>query len=241
MELLGPYLLGQSSLPHPKISLCFTGLALVNGLTWQAACYRHLAQTAWVKELTENYTTQLETTQQPKSNRWLDSWWVEMLGKVWLQQLVRRQCPSLRTDSQNMEETRAGRGCRWRLRPVCLPLTACWSFLLLCVCPFNPRTWRQLFSFSSAISLLSDKSRLNHSLCLALWPGKNISLLPEHCYLTPSSVLPGLWRGRIPQRGTQKEILVLKNTEQNCFRPLFLKQTCLLWWFVSVLTVQIFN
>lgn len=55
---------------------------------------------------------------------------VEMLGKLWLEQLMRGQCLSPRTDLQNMEETRAGLSCRWGLRPVCVSL-------LLRACPFN--------------------------------------------------------------------------------------------------------
>lgn len=149
---------------------------------------------------------------------------VEMLGKVWLEQFMRGQCLSLRTDLQNMEETRAGLGCRWRLRPVCasLLLPAGPSYLLVLVLS----TWNmeRPLRFSLAIPLSGPITREGHA------PSARA------CYPTPSFVLPGLWRSRIPERGTQKEILVLKNTEQNCFRSLFLKQTCLLWWSVSVLT-----
>lgn len=160
---------------------------------------------------------------------------VEMLGKVWLEQLMRGQCLSLRIDSQNMEETRAGRGCRLCLRPVCVSLwlPAGPSYLLVLVLS----TWNMaaalliLFSHPSA----SRQELLEPLLLSDPITREGHATSARTCY-PPSFVLPGLWRSRIPGRGTQKEILVLKNTEQNCFRSLFLKQTCLLWWSVSVLT-----
>uniref|UniRef100_A0A8C3YK92 Uncharacterized protein n=1 Tax=Catagonus wagneri TaxID=51154 RepID=A0A8C3YK92_9CETA len=46
--------------------------------------------------------------------------------------------PSLRTDLQNMEKARADLGCRVASRAsLCLHLTARWSFLPPCVCPFS--------------------------------------------------------------------------------------------------------
>lgn len=46
---------------------------------------------------------------------------------------------------------------------LCLPLTACWSFLLL-VLVLQPGAWRQPFRFSSAIPLPADRSCLNLTL-----------------------------------------------------------------------------
>lgn len=88
---------------------------------------------------------------------------VEMLGKVWLEQFMRGQCLSLRTDLQNMEETRAGLGCRWRLRPVCasLLLPAGPSYLLVLVLS----TWsmERPFRFSLAIPLSGPITREGHA------------------------------------------------------------------------------
>lgn len=142
---------------------------------------------------------------------------------------------SPRTDSQNMEETRASLGCRWHLRPVCvsLLLPAGPSYLLVLVLS----TWNMEAAFRSLQPFLCFQKGASWTTP-SVWPYHQGRTCPSArtCYPTPSFVLPGLWRSRIPGRETQKEILVLKNTEQNCFRSLFLKQTCLLWWFVSVLT-----
>lgn len=56
---------------------------------------------------------------------------------------------------------------------LCLPLTACWSFLPPCSCPFNLEHGGSL-QISSAIPLLPEGSFLNHSFCLALSPGQDM-------------------------------------------------------------------
>lgn len=155
---------------------------------------------------------------------------VEMLGKVWFSS-VWEDSPSVQIH-RTWKRQEPALAPEWLLGPICASaLLPADPFTSLCL-SFQSRN----LEFSSAIPLPLGRSCLNCSF-LALSPGKNVPLLPEQYYVIPSSVFPVLLRSRIPGRGTQKEILVCKNTEQNCFRPLFLKQTCLLWWFFSVLTV----
>lgn len=61
---------------------------------------------------------------------------------------------------------------------LCLPLTACWSFLPPSACPFNPRTWRQPCGFSSA-------SRQKFELLLLSGP-----IIREEHVLAAITVLP---------------------------------------------------
>lgn len=155
-----------------------------------------------------------------------------MFRKVWLSQPVRRLSLSQGRLTEHGRE-RSWPGCRVASQPSPCAGPPYLFVLVLSIQEHRERALYILFSHPSA----PRQDLREPLLLLVLSPGKNVPLLPEQCYLTPYSVLPGLWRSRVPGRGTQKEILVLKNTEQNCCRPLFLKQTCLLWWCFSVLTV----
>lgn len=207
--------------------------ALVNGPTWQAY-YRHSAQIAWVRELTENYTTHLETrnSQSQTDGQPYDGGnpWKGVIGAAYERtvSLPQDRCAERGGDELAVAaDGVSGRSVSPSDCLLVLPTSLC--------CCFQPGTWQQPFRFSSAIPLPPDRSCLNTpSVRPVTREGHATSA--RTCYPAPSSVPPGLWRSRIPGRGTQKEILVLRNTEQNCFRSLFLKQTCLLWWSVSVLT-----
>lgn len=89
-----------------------------------------------MRELTENYTTHLETKQQPKSKQMAslmmggNAWkgviaaacegTVSLLQDTFLEYGGDRSWPWLRTASQ---------------ASLCLPLPTCWSFLPPCACP----------------------------------------------------------------------------------------------------------
>lgn len=88
-----------------------------------------------------------------------------------------------RLTEHRREKSWSGRRVASQASP-CLPLTACWSTRALCVPEREP------FRFSSAIPLPLGKGE--SLLLLVLSSRKNRPLLPEQCYLTPSSVLPGL-------------------------------------------------
>lgn len=113
--------------------------------------------------------------------------------------------------------------CRWRLRPVCASvfLPSGPSHLLVTV--LSTRNMEAAPSVLSSHPFASTQELLGPFILSGPLTNEEHAPPTRTCYLTPSSVLPGLWRSRIPGRGTQKEILVLRNAEENCFRPLFLK------------------
>lgn len=92
-----------------------------------------------------------------------------------------------------MEERRAGLAAEWHLRLVhvslLLPAGPPYFFVLvLSTQEHRERALYILFSHPSA----PRQDLCDPLLLLVLSPGKNVPLLPEQCYLTPYSVLPGL-------------------------------------------------